>query len=138
MKLFLNIKLVFTFHGIHLDCHSLLNKYIYIIYENIFGLLDDHKVFVSEGELNYARKKNIFIGRKYTVINNAVKSKKIRKIVNTSKDKNELLNSNESFHQKPYIVSSMVAVDQKNIFEIFNIAKILKTLNLILLEEAFI
>lgn len=126
LKLFLNIKLVFTFHGIHLECHSFLYKYIYIIYENIFGLLDDHKVFVSEGELNYARKKNIFIGRKYTVINNAVKSQKIRKVVSTSEDKNELLNSNESFHQKPYIVSVCRLVDQKNIFEIFNIAKILK------------
>ena len=46
--------LVFTFHGIHYKCHNFFMRKLYIIYENLFGRLDTHKILVSESERKFA------------------------------------------------------------------------------------
>ena len=45
IKIFLHKPLIYTFHGIHTQCLSRLNKFLYIFYENITGWLDDEKSF---------------------------------------------------------------------------------------------
>ena len=50
IKIYTNIPLIYTFHGIHLKCHNFLNRLIYIIYEFIFGWVDSQKILVSKSE----------------------------------------------------------------------------------------
>ena len=50
IKIFLNKPLIYTFHGIHTNCMNRFNKFLYILYENITGWLDEEKVFVSLSE----------------------------------------------------------------------------------------
>ena len=124
LKIFTGKSIVITFHGIHIQCYGKIYQKIYILYENIFGKLDNHKIFVSYGELKYAKKNSIYIGKNYSIINNAVKNKKLRKI-------NQ--NFGDYVSKKVNIISVCRLVKQKNIFEIFDIAKILKNYNFFVL-----
>ena len=63
IKIFLNKPLIYTFHGIHTNCMNSFNKYLYILYENITGWLDEEKVFVSLSEKKQAINLKIFMGR---------------------------------------------------------------------------
>ena len=56
LKIILNKPLIYTFHGIHIDCLSTLKKIIYILYENVTGWIDNEKIFVFQ--VNY-NKQNI-------------------------------------------------------------------------------
>ena len=49
------------------------NKYLYILYENITGWLDEEKVFVSLSEKIQAINLKIFIGKNNSIINNSTK-----------------------------------------------------------------
>ena len=50
LKIFTFRPLIYTFHGIHLKCHSRLMRITYIIYEFLLGGLDSIKILVSESE----------------------------------------------------------------------------------------
>ena len=133
IKIFNNKPLIFTFHGIHLKCHSKLVKFFYILYENIFGLIDTFKVFVSKSEKLYAERSNLFIGRNFAIINNGVKNKQLKE------DKR----SYEEIYYEKYkiikrdlnIISICRFVPQKNIDEIFSIASKLSNYNFIILGD---
>ena len=127
LKIFTNIKLVLTFHGIHIKFYGFFNSYLYIIYERLMGVLDDYKVFVSKGEMSYAIKNNIYIGKKHIIIENAVKNKRIR-VFKELEIKNNFYSNYQNKNNNPIvnIISICRLVDQKNIFEIFEIAKLLK------------
>ena len=116
LKLLTNKKLIYTYHGIHLTCHNLLYRIFYIIYENIFGLLDSHKIFVSKSEKNYA-KKFFIIGKNNSIINNSVDKKNFINYEN--KEKNKRIFLKES---RKVIISVCRFVTQKNIDEIIEIA----------------
>ncbi len=133
VKLFINKPLIYTFHGIHTVCLNRLKKFLYIIYENITGWLDDEKVFVSSSEKNQAINLKIFIGKKNCIINNSTKNM-IRFKVNSKKNNLKLGIKNE----KRNIISICRLVDQKNIFEIFEIAKNLETYNFIILGDGYL
>ena len=60
-NLFVHKKLVYTFHGIHVECHSYLTNFIYLIYERMFGKLDTHKIFVGESEKIYAKNLSLIL-----------------------------------------------------------------------------
>ena len=47
------------------------NKYLYILYENITGWLDEEKVFVSLSEIMEAINLKILVGQNNTIINNS-------------------------------------------------------------------
>tara|TARA_B100000886_G_scaffold19547_2_gene12568 strand:- start:6436 stop:7524 length:1089 start_codon:yes stop_codon:yes gene_type:complete len=130
LKIFLRNSLVFTFHGIHMECYGNLYQKIYILYENIFGKLDDHKIFVSNGELEYAKKNNIYTGKNFTVINNAVENKDLRNLKKNSPSSNYPYGI---IANKINIISVCRLVEQKNIFEIFEIAKILNEYNFLVI-----
>ena len=124
-KIFLQKPLIYTFHGIHILCLSRVEKFLYIFYENITGWLDDEKVFVSHSEKKQAVNSKIFFGKNNCIINNSTEK--------MNKEKNNLkigINNN-----KKNIISICRLVDQKNIFEIFKIAKKLQIYNFIVLGD---
>ena len=133
IKLFLMKPLIYTFHGIHIDCLNKFEKFIYKLYENITGWIDDEKVFVSFSELNQAKKINIFIGKTFSVINNS--SKKMPLIHKNTKNDNFKIGIPNT---KKNIISLCRLVDQKNIYEIFNIAKNLNNYNFIVLGDGYL
>ncbi len=111
-------KLIYTFHGIHVECHSFLTNLIYLYYENIFGRIDNYKIFVSESEKKYAKKLNIFMGPKMTVINNGVSNK-----LNKDSSKYQEIYQKKNSSSKITVVSTCRFVKQKNIKDIIRIAK---------------
>ena len=133
IKIFLQKPLIYTFHGIHTHCLSRLNRFIYIFYENITGWLDDEKVFVSLSERKQTKDLKIFIGKNNRIINNSTK-KMFRLKVNEEKNNLKIgINNN-----KKNIISICRLVDQKNIFEIFNIAEKLQIYNFIVLGDGYL
>jgi len=110
--------LIYTFHGIHLKCHSFIKRIIYIIYEFLLGRLDSTKVLVSESEREYARKSKIFLGINNIIINNGVNNmtKKYSKKI-------EIKNINNLRSSMINVISVCRFVPQKNIFDILKIAK---------------
>ena len=133
IKIFLRKPLIYTFHGIHTDCLCNLKKFLYIVYENMTGWLVDEKIFVSSSEKNQAQNLKIIIGNNYRIINNSTKNKNIKQ--------NCFQNNNKVFgidNNKKNIISVCRLVDQKNIFEIFKIAKNLKIYNFIVLGEGYL
>ena len=120
LSLFSNVPLVHTFHGIHIRCHAFIPKIIYILYENLTGWVDKHKIFVSKGEFLEA-KSNHIINRfsKYSIIYNAVNNLNID-LINKSD-----IRSKYKINSKTKIVTSLCRLeDQKNVFEIIDISKL--------------
>tara|TARA_Y100001933_G_scaffold261785_1_gene317333 strand:+ start:1409 stop:2500 length:1092 start_codon:yes stop_codon:yes gene_type:complete len=133
IKIFVQKPLIYTFHGIHTDCYSKINKILYIIYENITGWIDNEKIFVSCSEKNQAKNLRIIIGNNYRIINNSTKNMDIKQ--------NYFQNNNRVFgidNNKKNIISVCRLVDQKNIFEIFKIARNLNIYNFIVLGEGYL
>lgn len=119
-------KLVFTYHGIHLECHSKPIQLLYLIYENLTGFLDNYKIFVSDSEMLYAKKVKIPFGNNFRIINNGVKNRYfIKKLVKTSDQ--DILNLDLS--NRINIVSVSRFVKQKNILEIVKIANLIPQIN---------
>ena len=114
IKIFLNKPLIYTFHGVHTACLNRFNKFLYIVYENLTGWLDDEKVFVSLSEKLQAINLKILIGKKNCIINNCTKKMFKNKF---KKEKNNLKIGIKN--KKKNIISICRLVDQKNIFEIF-------------------
>ena len=74
IKIFLNKPLIYSFHGIPTTYLNRLKKYLYILYENLTGWLDNEKVFVSSSEKLQAINLKIFIGKHTRIINNSTKT----------------------------------------------------------------
>lgn len=116
IRLFTKKPVIYTFHGIHLNLDNLFSRCFYLAYENLFGLLDSHKIFVSQSEKIYAKKNKIFIGKNFSIINNGVKNKKIKSF-------------DEKNIEKIRVISVNRLVKQKNIFELISIASLLEHIN---------
>ena len=130
VNIFLRRKLIYTFHGIHYKCHNFLRRNLYLLYENILGILDTIKIFVSKSEKEYAMNLNIKIGNNSTIINNGVINRKIKEIIKTSKDLSKIKKN-----KKINVISVCRLVNQKNIIEIVEIAKILPNINFLILGD---
>lgn len=131
LKFFLGKSLIYTFHGIHVIFYSEFIRRIYLIYENILGSLDNMKIFVSESEKDFAKKNNLKINKfNCSIINNSVSNKKI---INLNSDQKIINASINIRNNSKNIISVCRLVEQKNIFEIIKIAKILHNYNFIIL-----
>ena len=133
IKIFLNKPLIYTFHGVHTICLNRIKKILYIFYENLTGWLDNEKVFVSLSEKLQAINLKIIIGKNTRIINNSTKTMV----------RNEFSRENNNLkigikNKKKNIISICRLVDQKNIFEIFDIAKKLNMYNFIILGDGFL
>ncbi len=124
---------IYTFHGIHLVFHNFLYKKFYVLYENLFGLIDSHKIFVSDSEKLCALEKGFIIKKNHSIIFNGVDvnnevidqekiTKKIRSKLNIKKD--EII-----------VITVCRLVNQKNIFELLEIAKICKATKFLILGD---
>ena len=133
IKIFLRKPLIYTFHGVHTTCLSRLKKYLYILYENFTGWIDDEKVFVSLSEKLQATNLKIFVGGNNSIINNSTKN--MTKIKVNGEKNNFKIGIN---NKKKNIISICRLVDQKNIFEIIEIAKNLKIYNFIILGDGYL
>ena len=122
--------LIYTFHGIHLKCHSKLMRITYIIYEFLLGGLDSIKILVSESEKEYAIKSNINLGDKYKVINNGVSNMPSKNY----KEKNNLTNKSLKT-QKVKVLSVCRFVSQKNIKDTLKIAEKMKSLDFFIIGD---
>ena len=114
LKLLINKPLVYTFHGIHLECHGFLKRIIYVSYEFIMGWIDSSKILVSKSEKEFAKISKIYLGEKAVIINNGVSNKKIKKSPGL------IINNNKSKDFR--VISICRFVEQKNIKEILEIA----------------
>jgi len=130
LKLLTNKPLIYTFHGFHIKCHNFLYKSLYIIYENLFGLLDNKKIFVSKSEKRYASKFLFFLGKNFSIINNSVNNMEFIYDIGNKRKIDCLLGSN-----KKIILSISRLVDQKNIPEIIRIASILNSYNFLIIGD---
>ena len=117
--------LIYTYHGIHLKCHNLLKKILYIIFENLTGFIDARKVYVSKSEQKYANQK--FFYNNSCIINNGVNNKlRLEYSRNIyKKDKNKI----------PTIITICRFVKQKNIHEILKIAENLPHYKFVILGD---
>ena len=115
-----HVPLVHTFHGIHIRCHNLTSKIIYIVYENLTGWIDEHKIFVSKGEFEEAISNHLINNScKYSIIYNAVNDVNINQYNKINIRIKYGINLNKT------IVTSLCRLeDQKNVFEIVEISKL--------------
>lgn len=115
-----DIKIIFTFHGFHIDGYSLLQKKFYLIYEKFLSRFTDLFINVSEGEQNICINHNIFQKSKSKVIYNAIPKKISFTDKNTLREKLEL-------PKDKFIILSLVRFSHmKNLIATLNIANILK------------
>ena len=59
LRLLIKKPLIYTFHGIHLQCHRWHTKLAYLLYEYLTGWIDSCKILVSNSEKIYAIKSKI-------------------------------------------------------------------------------
>tara|TARA_B100000886_G_C20404950_1_gene484301 strand:- start:566 stop:1651 length:1086 start_codon:yes stop_codon:yes gene_type:complete len=128
LVLFWKKKLVYTYHGIHLECHTKIIQLLYLIFENITGLLDNYKVFVSCSEMLYAKKVKILFRNNFRIINNGVENRPLSKAA-----RKDILKSDLAKNFK--IVSVSRFVKQKNILEIVKIALLIPQINFLIIGD---
>ena len=122
--IFTRRSLIYTFHGIHLKCHTKLMRLIYIIYESLLGGLDSVKILVSESEKDYALKSNIYLGNKYKVIPNGVCNMPRKNYENNNNSTNKIIKP-----KKVRVISVCRFVSQKNIKDTLKIAHKIKNVD---------
>ena len=120
LSIFSNVPLVHTFHGIHIKCHSYFSKIIYILYENLTGWIDKHKVFVSKGEFEEAKSNNLINKlSKYSIIYNSVND------INIDQRMKYDIRNKYNINGTRKIVTSLCRLEYpKNILEIISISKL--------------
>ena len=130
VNLFIKKPLIYTFHGIHLKCHSFQGRLFYIIYEKLFGWIDSMKIFVSESEKNYAKKEKIYLGKKSLIINNGVQNRFIKKSYNIYKNEDNIFKFSGI-----KVISICRFVSQKNIEDILKIASKLSNIRFYIIGD---
>lgn len=113
-------KVIFTFHGLHIDQYSTLKRDIYLLYERFFSRFTDLFINVSNGEQKKCIDNKIFPFDKSKVVYNAVP-----KVIN---QKPKLtLRAELQLPINKYIVLSIVRFSfAKNIEDTIAIAELLK------------
>ena len=128
-----NIKHIYTFHGIHLVFHNFLYKKLFTLYENLFGLIDSHKIFVSYSEKSCALKKGFIINKNHSVILNGVDLNK--ELIDQKKIKKKIRSKLHIKKDEIIVITVCRLVNQKNIFEFLEIAKICKKLRFLIIGD---
>ena len=133
LNIFVRKPLIYTFHGIHNKFYTNYQKKIYLIYENIFGKIDSMKIFVSASEYEYAKRNKFRIDKnKFSIINNCVPNKKLINFKIDQKNLNASINIGNNY---PNIITACRLVEQKNIYEILEISKLIPKCNFIILGD---
>lgn len=127
---FLSKPLIYTFHGIHLKCHSWWKRSIYIFYEYLFGRIDSTKVLVSKSEKIYAENSKIYLGNYPIIINNGVSNMPFKNSI-------QLKNNEKDSHDinKIKVITVCRFVKQKNIKDTLKIANYLPNLEFLIIGD---
>ena len=120
LLLFSRVKLILTFHGLHIDQYNPLKKNLYLFYERILSRYTDLFINVSEGEKANCVKNRIFKPSKSVVIYNAIQR------VTAHKTKPETRSDLNLPNDKFIILSLLRFSFAKNIEATLDIAQILK------------
>ena len=114
------IKVIFTFHGLHIAQYNQLKKKIYIYYERFFSRYTDLFINVSRGEQENCIKYGIFSPQKSQIVYNAIPEVKNEK-------SNVTLRSELNLPLDKFIILSIVRFSfAKNIEDTLAIAELLK------------
>jgi glycosyltransferase involved in cell wall biosynthesis len=117
VRFFRNVKVIHTFHGIHVDNYNSFQKFLYILLERLLALKTDKFINVSQGENVITKKYHIASSDKLIVIENGVEIPEIKV-------------DNNNFEQNPKIIVSFSRFDHsKNSELLIPIALGLKELN---------
>lgn len=106
------IKVIYTWHGLHIDKYNSLGKFIYIMIEKFLSIFTDLFINVSESERNICIKNNIYKIEKSIVINNGIEDKF------NSVDKN-LSRENLNLPLDKFIIINISRFDKKNNLQTF-------------------
>ena len=101
LRILVNVKIIHTFHGLHIQHYKSFTRKIYLLIEKFFSLLTDKTISVSESEMKEIVKYNIVNINKLVLINNGVVL--LRSNPYLSKPKNEnfiVININRFNYQK--------------------------------------
>lgn len=119
LKIFLpKIKVIHTFHGLHIKQYNSLTKSIYILFEKFMSILTDIFINVSFGEQEICLHNKLFNKTKSHVIYNAINFNAFK-----FESKTELRNSLALPLDKFVIISVLRLNFQKNLPLIINIAE---------------
>ena len=138
LAILLNRKHIHTYHGIHLRCHSFLNRLFYIFYENIFKNLDSARIFVSESEKNYAIDSGISLSKISIIIPNGVNLKERINKSNKIKIRNNIRKKLNIESNQICVITLARLVQQKNLKEIIEISKYFKFHKFLILGEGIL
>lgn len=122
LKIFIpGIKVIHTFHGLHIQQYNSILRNIYIILERVLNTLTDQFINVSFGEQNVCLKYKLFNKKKSRIIYNA-----INPITYPSQPKTEL-RRNLSLPLEQFLIISVLRFNfQKNLPLLVNIAERLR------------
>lgn len=121
LKIFLpSVKIIFTWHGFHIETYSKISKAIYIFIEKILSGFTDLSINVSEGEQKVCLDYRIYDSQKSVVIYNGLKD------VYKTFDKT-LLRKNLGLPEDKFIILNISRFDKtKNVTAFVEIASLLK------------
>jgi len=119
VKLFIpKVKVIHTFHGVHIQEYNLLTRKIYILLERLLNRLTHLIINVSFGEQKVCLENKIFDKIKSRVVYNAINS-----IESPSMDKTEIRRKLSLPEEKFLIISVLRFSYQKNLPLLINIAE---------------
>ncbi|WP_036903230.1 MULTISPECIES: glycosyltransferase [Prochlorococcus] len=122
VKVFTGVKLVHTFHGIHVTGKDYIPRTIYLLYEKITLKLNNYNIFVSKSELDMAASYNFLPKRNIKIIANGVA------VQNTPLSgfflKEHIRHSILKDIKKTIVITSSRFVEVKNLFEFIEIASL--------------
>lgn len=127
IKLFVpSVKIIFTWHGFHIETYNGLSKLIYILIEKMFSSLTDLFINVSESERKACLDYKIYDEKKSFVIYNGIKDEftsvdkiSLRKKLNLPEDKFIVLNISrfdKTKNVKAFVEIASLLQDQSEIF----------------------
>jgi len=122
LKLFIpGIKVIHTFHGLHVQEYSLIKKNIYILLERIFNSLTNQFINVSSGEQKVCLEYRLFNKKKSQIIYNAIPP------IPNPKESKEDIKRQLSLPLEQFIIISVLRFNyQKNLPLLLKIAENLK------------
>ena len=96
------------------------------------GKLDNYKILVSESERKFAESLDLYLGKNFCIINNGVNKKKIKQYATNE------YSTKKNSNKKLEVISVCRFVEQKNIFEIIEIAMKLPNINFTIIGEGIL
>ncbi len=118
---FTRIKLIHTYHGVHLSRYKVILKILYVTYERIFSMINTYNIFVSISEMKMAKDSNILLKDKSVVIPNGVLDQELKE---TKTNYINRLRQSLSIPTNITVAITSCRLEQiKNLFELIDIAQ---------------